>query len=880
MKPIEITAEDLKERDEYCSVDRFRELLKKTTFEELVAKDPILFMRHALGLKPYVWQFKVLKAYISGKRRLVVCCSRQVGKEQPLSALLLTPSGYIKMGDVAVGTTLIGSDGTPCLVKQRFPQGVKDVYKITFTDGSSVECGLDHLWKTKQYTKDWKVFSLREIIDKQGYTPNSDNAFRIPLVQPITFQEQEHIISPYVLGCLLGDGDLTQTTPLFTNDDREIIERIEKELLSKFKCVPIKDSKYGYLLSQGKGNQGVSSILNSEIKRLGLKDKNSYTKFIPKEYLFDSVKNRTDLLRGLMDTDGSIYGNMTMEFSTTSPYLKEDIKFLVESLGGNVRIKERVGSYTKKGIKKNTTKNYRVYVRIQDINPFSVKRKAIKFHNIKYKKHRIIKSIELVRKEQSQCILVNSADNTYLTNNCTVTHNSKYFVAPLELWRVAFNKAWDFNPTYRNKDKYTFDCIVSKTDEQATDLLEEIKNLVFIGDNYMSRYKDNKGKALFGERYFSNKFNMKKFNSSRISSRKGINNSLRESSIKSLPPTDKIRGGTYTGLIMDEVAFIDEYIIGSVAFPANKAIGDTRILISTPDKPSGTFYEALDPDERKEVHSYERFMFDIDCIKLDDPEYWQTVMVDIEDDINNGRLNKVNREYYCSFVSSTTQYFPQDRVNECFDPTLNKTSKYIGLPCVVGIDLGGMNKSRTVVTVSTMPDDNGISRRLNAMQYEAKKDGNLINDIENYILPNYNVKELWVDDCPAGIITIQNMKDKGWNIKTFNFNKTSKPDYMDRFRKLLSRGRILTYNDSLLKEEFANFTDDMKPNRGFTDDNIMSWMLSTIPFMDQNTPFTCRIIGTTGREEEEQNYETAIRMAEKLISDKTESYTSGLTRVI
>ena len=40
-----------------------------------------------------------------------------------------------------------GEDGNLYNVTGIFPQGVKDVYEITFRDGTKTRCGLEHLWR-------------------------------------------------------------------------------------------------------------------------------------------------------------------------------------------------------------------------------------------------------------------------------------------------------------------------------------------------------------------------------------------------------------------------------------------------------------------------------------------------------------------------------------------------------------------------------------------------------------------------------------------------------------------------------------------------------------------------------------------------------------
>lgn len=70
-----------------------------------------------------------------------------IGKEQPLDAEIITPDGIKTMGDMKVGSKVIGQDGKAYNVVGVYPQGVKPVYKISFSDGSFTECGLEHLWK-------------------------------------------------------------------------------------------------------------------------------------------------------------------------------------------------------------------------------------------------------------------------------------------------------------------------------------------------------------------------------------------------------------------------------------------------------------------------------------------------------------------------------------------------------------------------------------------------------------------------------------------------------------------------------------------------------------------------------------------------------------
>ncbi|WRK54655.1 hypothetical protein SD457_06930 [Coprobacillaceae bacterium CR2/5/TPMF4] len=78
------------------------------------------------------------------------------------------------MGEIKVGEQVFGDDGELHNVTGVYPQGVKDVYKVTFLDGTSTRCGKEHLWKvytTKQRAnmrkhgdERFKVLTLEEIM--------------------------------------------------------------------------------------------------------------------------------------------------------------------------------------------------------------------------------------------------------------------------------------------------------------------------------------------------------------------------------------------------------------------------------------------------------------------------------------------------------------------------------------------------------------------------------------------------------------------------------------------------------------------------------------------------------------------------------------------
>ena len=68
------------------------------------------------------------------------------GKLQPLDSKVLTPSGFVEMRDIKVGSKVVTPFDGIANVTAIFPQGIKDVYEFVLSDGRKCECGLEHLW--------------------------------------------------------------------------------------------------------------------------------------------------------------------------------------------------------------------------------------------------------------------------------------------------------------------------------------------------------------------------------------------------------------------------------------------------------------------------------------------------------------------------------------------------------------------------------------------------------------------------------------------------------------------------------------------------------------------------------------------------------------
>lgn len=362
-------------------------------------------------------------------------------KEQPLSSKILTPTGWITMGDVKVGTKVIGADGKPCNVTGVYPKGVKDIYRVTFDDHTYVDCGLEHLWEVQTRSDRAKnnpprVVNTKQMIENVNLKRSDGKRrnYSIRMVKPVEFDNQleKDDIDAYLLGCLLGNGNLKSNQIRFTCNDEEVIDNIKKVLPKGTEIVKYTQD-YQYAIKRiNRGDMKTNPIV-SKLKEYGLIDKKADEKFIPKKYLYSSIENRLKLLKGLMDTDGNVEIGSGARYTTVSEQLKEEIMELIRGLGGKAtyRIEKPSVSYINERKVKGTKLVYRIRFNMLE-NPFELKRKREKFNPISRNYQKIVTNITKVRQEECQCIMVDHPEHLYVTDGYTLTHNtevSKRFLA-------------------------------------------------------------------------------------------------------------------------------------------------------------------------------------------------------------------------------------------------------------------------------------------------------------------------------------------------------------------------------------------------------------------------------------------------------------------
>lgn len=371
--------------------------------------------------------------------------------------ILLTPFGWKKIQDIKEGDTVIDVDGGTSKVLGVYPHENFHAYRVTFADGGNVEVSECHLWAW------WKASSKRNVEynyvlhnDKKGihversmhrlgttkqlyeYHQKQVKAQEegkrpywiiMPLASPVRFTRPSRTrqgdvirIDPYLLGLLLGDGCITDSTLSVTTID----DHIKTCVMESFPGDVHWDGEKHLTL------RGESKIaLKRELESYGLWNRKSHDKFIPDGYLFASLDVRYNLMAGLIDTDGYVDDRGHISYTTISEQLAKDVQHLARSLGCKATITEKEPFYTDKdGNRSDGQLAYNVWIQgdMQAKERFSKmprKKDLIKpFNGGVSEPGRRVTDIEYIGRRNGACIAIDHPLGLHVVQDFIVTHNT------------------------------------------------------------------------------------------------------------------------------------------------------------------------------------------------------------------------------------------------------------------------------------------------------------------------------------------------------------------------------------------------------------------------------------------------------------------------
>ncbi|MFI6875790.1 LAGLIDADG family homing endonuclease [Streptomyces sp. NPDC050400] len=371
-------------------------------------------------------------SYLRAAERSEDCAS---GAGLPLDAPILTATGWRPNGDIAIGDALIDPRGGQSRVIRLHPGGIKEVYQVSLQDGSRASACADHKWEIQ--TRDSNNRKKLEIVSTMEMKARTDKKHwqvLLPKTSPFTYHTTGELpIHPYLMGILLAEGSLSDQSLTFGSGDTEIVDRISTLLPSE---LTIKSSGIKHRISAGNWGGAQTSrnttgrnVIITSLRGLGLWGTRSHTKFIPEIYLRSEVKDRAELLRGLMDGDGSIKTDGNIRYATVSEQLAYGIRELIWSLEGRAKIVLRENrTYKYKGEARRAKNTYWINgICGITLNPFWLERKAKWFaYSAKSDSYsRKVRGVNPIGAQLVQGIEVCAASNLIATHDNVVSRHTQ-----------------------------------------------------------------------------------------------------------------------------------------------------------------------------------------------------------------------------------------------------------------------------------------------------------------------------------------------------------------------------------------------------------------------------------------------------------------------
>ena len=362
--------------------------------------------------------------------KLIIVCARPgAGKALRNSEPVLLVDGTWKpIGDLTVGEQVASTDGKPSTVQGVFPQGQKQLYRVLFSDGRSVDCCGEHLWtvncskwdnpaaRSYNPTRTIQTWDLARYLEAKRY----QRQITIDTVQGEFGSPVQSIVHPWLLGALLGDGCLASNGLAIANPEQDIIDRCQALAPAGVRLLQRGESLTWGLTTE----RGLPNPLLDALRELGLMGKKARGKFVPQQFLLGTRQDRLDLLRGLMDTDGCVEsGGGSVTFCSVSKQLALDVQYLARSLGGWSTLRERQPHYTYKGERKPGQIAYVVRVNVPD-NPFWLARKAEALKTDRFHRRPTVLSVQAIDTDQATCITVSHPSHLFVTRDFIATHNT------------------------------------------------------------------------------------------------------------------------------------------------------------------------------------------------------------------------------------------------------------------------------------------------------------------------------------------------------------------------------------------------------------------------------------------------------------------------
>lgn len=368
---------------------------------------------------------------------VVFCGPSQSGKALHVDTPIATPNGWTTIGELDVGDLVFDDAGRPTeVVFVTPPMDGHVCYRVGFDDGTCVIADADHLWRVDSAKVEQghggparPDLTTQQIKESLTFGKKVRFSYAIKNPAPLDTPEVPLPMAPYTLGAWLGDGHSLGGRIYGGMEDLKTI--LTHVRFDGYEATVVADKKgLGVLRVESEPGQLGPSVFCALMREAGLDRKH-----IPSAYLRASREQRLQLLRGLMDTDGTIGKTGVAEFANTNKELIDGVCELLVSLGYKCSLRQRQTHCTYKGERVAGAVSWRVtFVPYDDVAVFYLHRKRVRQKprakgRPGHTERRRITSVEPVESVPVKCIQVASESHLYLAGRQMVpTHNTEAII--------------------------------------------------------------------------------------------------------------------------------------------------------------------------------------------------------------------------------------------------------------------------------------------------------------------------------------------------------------------------------------------------------------------------------------------------------------------
>lgn len=355
------------------------------------------------------------------ENRLQICCAGLNNKDKPMSSFLFTGSTGVgkglldseiipvydesgevfhkRNGELVVGDFVFNRFGKPVKVTGVFPRGYQYIYEVCFEDGRTLKTDGSHLWTYRDvitgniYTKSTEELFEKKILffsDQNGSSP----IYQIPMNQAVSYPEASLQIHPYVFGVLAATGGFLDSVT-----DGDVRERV-------FSLTDAFDD---------------CSDLYAMFSECAYPQDGPIIAHIPDQYMYSSIEQRWDFIRGLFDISGSVDVSGNVHFYSSSEFFVHQLQKLLYSLGVSSRI-VMLGNEYDLAIRTNYNNRRNFFLSKKKLTMLNGSFDG-EFDKYGWLGITAVKRLDI--QEKTTCIYVDDEEHLYQAGQYIVTHNTE-----------------------------------------------------------------------------------------------------------------------------------------------------------------------------------------------------------------------------------------------------------------------------------------------------------------------------------------------------------------------------------------------------------------------------------------------------------------------